>query len=185
MNPPSFHQQQRGVTLVELVVCIILLGIAASAMLTAFGNMMASSADPLWHNKSLKLGQLYLDEILAKAYDETTPLGGLPAATTIDCSALGEDDGTGPNDEIDERGDRTLYDDVDDYNMAAYDRPVSLISSLDSSYDDYRVQVTVTCDGGSVGASGNEHAKRITVSVRAPNQDPAKPMVFSVYKGNY
>lgn len=175
--------QQRGVTLIELVISIVLLGIAASAVLTAFGNMMASSADPLWHNKSLKLGQLYLDEILAKAYDEISPLGGLPVATTIDCSALGEDDGVGPEDEIDERGDRTLYDDVDDYDSLTDAPPVSLVDSLDGSYAAYSVQVTVVCDGGSVNASGNEHAKLITVRVLAPNQ--SNPMVFSAYKGNY
>lgn len=173
MSVPSFQQKQRGVTLVELVVCIVLLGIAASAMLTAFGNMMASSADPLWHNKSLKLGQLYLDEILAKAYDDTTPLGGLPVATAIICASIGPDTGE----------DRASYDDVDDYNMADYDRPVSLISALDDSYDDYQVQVTVECDGDSVSASDDSHAKLIIVRVLAPNQ--SDPMVFSAYKGNY
>lgn len=164
--------QQRGVTLVELVVCIVLLGIAASAMLTAFGNMMASSADPLWHNKSLKLGQLYLDEILAKAYDETTPLGGVPASTTIACPPAGPEEGS-----------RELYDDVDDYDGIDGAPPVSLMGNLDSSYASYVVSVSVTCDGINAGTGLLSHAKLITVSVLAPGQ--SQPMAFSVYKGNY
>lgn len=175
-------QKQRGVTLIELVVCIVLLGIAASAMLTAFGNMMASSSDPLWHNKSLKLGQLFLDEILGKAYDETTPLGGLPVATSIDCNSLGPDDGVGPSDEIDEGASRELFDDVDDYH-GIENTPENLLDNLGDSYDDYSVKVSVECDGDNASASVFSHAKLITVSVLAPNQ--SQPMVFSAYKGNY
>lgn len=185
MSLLSFQQKQRGVTLIELVICIALLGIAASAMLTAFGNMMAASSDPLWHNKSLKLGQLYLDEILAKAYDESTPLGGLPAFTAIDCTARGPDDGSGGADEIDEGNDRELFDDVDDYDGVADKPPLSLIGNLDDSYLNYSVKVTVECAGTSVGASVDNQAKKITVHIVAPNQDPDRPMVFSAYKGNY
>lgn len=164
-------QKQRGVTLIELVICIVLLGIAASAMLTAFGNMMASSSDPLWHNKSLKLGQLFLDEILGKAYDDATPLGGLPVAAVIDCNALGP-----------EEADRASFDDVDDYH-GIENVPENLLDNLDSSYANYSVKVSVTCDGDNAGASVFSHAKLITVSVLAPGQ--SQPMVFSAYKGNY
>src|SRR3990167_6572247 len=171
MNLPSFQQKQRGVTLIELVVCIVLLGIAASAMLTAFGNMMASSSDPLWHNKSIKLGQLFLDEILGKAYDDATPLGGVPVATTIDCLALGP-----------EEADRASFDDVDDYH-GIENAPKDQFDNFLANYANYSVKVSVTCDGDSVGASDNSHAKLIAVSVLAPNQ--SQPMVFSAYKGNY
>lgn len=183
MSMPSFQKKQRGVTLIELVICIVLLGIAASAMLTAFGNMMASSSDPLWHNKSIKLGQLFLDEILGKAYDETTPLGGLPVATVIDCNTLGPDDGVGPGDEIDEGNSRVLFDDVDDYH-GIENAPENLTDDLRASYANYSVKVSVTCDDDNVvGASDTSNAKKITVSVLAPSQ--SQPMEFSAYKGNY
>jgi len=165
--------KQQGVTLVELVISIVIMSIAMVAMMNSFSVSMSHSADPLWRNKTLKLAQLYLDEILSKAYDENTPLGGIPALTTPSCASLGPD-GTEA---------RADYDDVDDYHGISNQTPVSLVGSLDSSYDDYSVSVTVECDtAGNVSASGNNHAKKITVEVTPPN---SSTMTFAAYKGNY
>ncbi len=170
-----FGKRQRGLSLVELVVTIVLLGIVASAMAWAFASQIKSSTSPLWHGKAMKLGQLYLDEILSKAYDHNTPLGGLPPVASPPCALLGPESGET----------RLTYNDVDDYNGIGDMPPVSLIGTLDSSYNDYGVKVTVECDGAAVGASGNTHAKLITVSILPPAHLSNQPMVFSVYKGNY
>lgn len=168
--------KQQGVTLVELVISIVIISIAMVALMSSFSLSMSHSADPLWRNKALKLGQLYLDEILAKKYDEHTPIGGLPFVADPSCVTLGPD-GAAPNQET-----RETFDDVDDYHGITDSVPLSLTSTLDSSYDDYRISITVVCDGNDVGASGNNHAKIITVSVTPPNQSPIS---FAAYKGNY
>jgi len=173
----GYPEKQQGVTLVELVISIVILSIAMVSMMTFFSTSMSRSADPLWHNKTLKLGQLYLDEILAKKYDELTPMGGLPFVVTPDCAGLGPDS-LGAGTET-----RASFDDVDDYHGILNSAPVSLTGAgLDSSYDDYRISITVACDGSDVGASGNAHAKIITVQVTAPNQ---KTVTFAAYKGNF
>jgi len=169
----SFIKQQ-GVTLVELVISIVVLSIAMVAMMNSFSLSMSHSADPLWRNKALKLGQLYLDEILAKKYDESTPIGGIPAVPAPLCSSLNSDGET-----------RETYDDVDDYNGTDDLPPENLTNSIDASYALYRVTVEVTCDGDTVGATGgtaDNNAKKITVIVTPPGQSP---MTFSAYKGNY
>jgi MSHA pilin protein MshD len=168
--------KQQGVTLVELVISIVILSIAMVTLMSSFSLTMSHSADPLWRNKTLKLGQLYLDEILAKKYDELTPIGGLPFIVSPSCASLGPD-GAPPIGET-----RATYDDVDDYHGITNSVPTSLTASLDSSYDNYRVTITVACDGTDVGASGNNHAKLITVIVTPPNQNP---FTFAAYKGNY
>jgi len=168
-------RRQRGVTLVELVISIVIISIAMVAVLNSFSFSMSQSADPLWRNKSLKLAQLYLDEILAKNYDDATPVGGLPEVSNPDCSSLGPEGGET----------RATYNDVDDYHAPTPVVPESLTGTLDSSYDDYRVAVVVTCDGDTVGASGtvsDNHAKKITVIVTPPGQNPIS---FAAYKGNY
>ena len=171
--------KQQGGTLVELVISIVVLSIAMVAMMNSFSLSMSHSADPLWRNKSLKLAQLYLDEILAKNYAENTPLGGLPFVPNPDCDNL----------QSDGEASRALYNDVDDYNgttTGVTDKPpVSINGSLDASYADYSVSVLVTCDDGAVGAMGvepNDNAKKITVTVTPPNQSP---MTFAAYKANY
>lgn len=172
----SLHQA--GVTLVELVISIIILSIAMVALMNAFSVSMLNSADPLWRNKTLKLAQSYLDEILAKNYDHTTPVGGMPYVETPDCTNLGPDG----------LEDRESFNDVDDYDDIDNEVPTSLIASLDSSYNAYRVSVEVVCVGDQVGAvdkdngADSDQAKKITVTITPPGQDA---IPFAAYKGNF
>lgn len=161
-------QLQRGMTLVEMVISIVLMSIAITAVLSAFSSSMGRSSDSLWKNKSLKLAQLYLDEILSKKYDSNTPLGGIPAPASVNCNVPAGG------------GNRALFDDVDDFN-GIDDNPPRLVSGVLANYTGYRVQVTVSCAGTEVGVAAN-NAKRITVTITPPNQSP---MPFSVYRGNY
>ena len=163
---------QAGVTLVELVISMVIISVALVAVLNSFGFLVSKSADPLWRNKSLKLAQLYLDEILARSYDDATPVGGVPPVASPSCSGLGPESGEA----------RATFNDVDDYNGVDDSPPVSLIGSIDSSYSSYRVQVTVTCDGSTVSASGNSHSKKILVQVTPPRE---RPIAFAAYKGNF
>ena len=172
--------KQRGVTLVELVISIVVLSIAMVALMNAFSVSMSSSGDPLWRNKTLKLAQLYLDEILAKRYDENTPLGGLPFVVSPSCSGLGPDSG---------EANRADFDDVDDYHDPVAKVPVSLTGSLDASYDNYTVAITVECDDNTVvgaldsaGSISAAQAKKISVTITPPNQPS---LTFAVYKGNF
>lgn len=163
-------QKQNGMTLVEMVISIVLISIAVTAVLSAFSSSMGRSSDPLWKNKSLKLAQLYLDEILSKKYDVSTPLGGIPAslpsAVSCDVPFAG--------------GNRGIFDHVDRFN-GVNDMPPALVTGALSDYAGYRVTVLVTCAGSEVGVANN-NAKRITVTVTPPNQSP---MPFSVYRGNF
>lgn len=164
--------RQRGVTLVELIISIVIISIAMIAVLNAFSLSVSHSADPLWQNKSLKLAQLYLDEILAKNYDDATPLGGIPPVASPGCGSLGDEAGES----------RATYDDVDDYHGITDSPPVSLVGGIDASYNAYSVSVSVSCDGSTVGASGNSHAKKIVVTITPPGQSA---LAFAAYKGNY
>lgn len=161
---------QSGVTLVELVISITIISIAIVAILTAFSGSMGRSADPLWRNKTMKLAQLYLDEILSKPYDDSTPLGGVPASTTADRCVIS-----------DEGQARAEYDDVDDYDVITNALPSSLTGNMDS-YAQYRVSISVSCSGNGVNATSNQDAKLITVTITPPNQ---LAMSFSVYRGNF
>ena len=170
MKLSKAQAKQKGMTLVEMVISIVLISIAMTAMLTAFSTSMGRSADPLWKNKSLKLGQAYLDEILSKKYDANTPLGGIPAATSISCNVAGPGGGG-----------RETYDDVDDYNGLSDKPPKLVTNSSMTGYDDYTVEVSVVCAGTDVGVS-NDNAKLITVTVVPPNNSS---MPFSAYRGNF
>ncbi|EQD55149.1 MshA pilin protein MshD [mine drainage metagenome] len=88
MNTRFFHRQ-RGFSLVELVITIVVIAIALTAVLLALDTATRSSANPMAETQAIAIGQAYLEEIQSKSY---APLP-CPAPCT-----------------------RSDYNDVDDYN---------------------------------------------------------------------
>jgi MSHA pilin protein MshD len=59
---------QRGMTLVELVLAIVIVGIAAAALFGAMASITGRSADPMLRQQSLAIAESYLEEILLKDF---------------------------------------------------------------------------------------------------------------------
>lgn len=161
--------KQMGVTLIELVITIVVLGIALSAMISSLSTGIAQSANPLWESRSLELTQAYLDEILAMKFDGTQSAGG--GVITGGCAI--SDDGQL----------RREFDDIDDYNGLLDAPPVLIESSLDmTTYGEFSVAITVTCSGTELGLVDDSLAKRITITVTVPG---GVTRSIAVYKGNF
>ncbi|EKD39253.1 MAG: hypothetical protein ACD_75C00463G0003 [uncultured bacterium] len=139
--PTSLLIKKQGFTLVEIVITIVILGAVAGIMVPFF-NAITHSPDPVIRERAISLGQAMMDEIMAKRWDENTPMGGGPIITQetlapsgtscIPCdgnrlycfacrnpgyapgtaSSLGLDAGDATPDPTDRRN----WDDVDDYN---------------------------------------------------------------------
>ena len=164
---PFSVRRQRGLTLVELVITIVVISIALYTSLQAFSYFSGRSADALNQTRMLDLTQLYLDEILAKRWDEASGAGGAPVY--VGCRIT--NDG--------ESRSRALFDDVDDYHNLS-DKPALADQSLATLYADFTVNVQVSCDN-SVGVNNNG-AKRIELEIRSPQGDRAR---YAVYRGNF
>jgi len=118
----------RGFTLIEIVITIVILG-AVAGILVPFFNAIVHSPDPVIRERAISLGQAMMDEIMAKRWDEKTPVGGGPICTTGE-SGVGRSNGTYaltvcPDLTADDRNASTIfsdgearinYDDVDDYD---------------------------------------------------------------------
>ena len=113
-----------GFTLIEIVITIVILG-AVTGILVPFFNAIVHSPDPEIRERAISLGQAMMDEIMAKKWDQNTPLGGGPICTEespnlttrpklIDACVTKATTSTSLG--ADGQTDRTLYDDVDDYN---------------------------------------------------------------------
>ncbi len=111
-------RRQAGTTLIELVISIVIVSIAVSAVLMALSMTVGYSADPMVRQQAIAIAEAYLEEIALKAFDDP--------------------------DGIDGEANRTLYDDVDDYNglvdVGARDQFNAALTGL----DDYTVTVAVT-----------------------------------------
>lgn len=161
-----------GFTFIELLITIIVIGIALSALMSALSTSVIQGATPLWEGKALALGQAYMDEIVPLRFDDQSPEAGGEVAA-----------GLSPCDISNEGQSRNLFDDVDDYNGVNDQPPTLLQSSFNmSSYANYAVSISVSCAGDELGLSALHLAKRITLNIIGPS---GEVRTLSVYRGNF
>jgi MSHA pilin protein MshD len=165
---PKFfaYKQMKGFSLIELVITIVVLGIALSALSGSIFSSVGRNADPLWQSKATQLSQAYLDEILSMRYQEASPLGG---GSIGSCAEEGPEEGV---------GNRSLYDDVDDYD-GLNETADFLDTTTPSSYTGYTVDIEVDCvDHLNAGSTSS---KLIVVTITSP---ASQSLVFSVFRAD-
>jgi MSHA pilin protein MshD len=112
---------QRGLSLVELLVFIVVVGIAVSGVLSVYSLNVRSSADPMLRKQALAVAESLLEEVLAKPYTYCDPddanvetatssaIGPLGCATTPEVM--------GPENPSETRyANLTPFDNVNDYD---------------------------------------------------------------------
>lgn len=160
----SSRKHASGASLVELIVAIVIIGIALPAVLAGIARITRSSADPMILAQASAIAEAYLEEILLKDYEQ-------PGGTCAAPSAEGETD-------------RGLFDDVDDYHSAG-----AYLAARDQNGmpgpANYEVRVTITCaDLGPITAASGD-AKRIEVAVRNTAFGGGDVAVLSGYRARY
>ena len=136
------HRHQRGLTLIELILSMVVLGIGIAFFLSAFGSSLRTSADPMQRKQALSIAESMLHEIASRSY--ANPTGGFTGAAT--------------------QANRALFDDIGDYHGFATTGIYSIDGSAIASLSGYDVSVTVAAATlASVPASD---ARLITVTVQ-------------------
>lgn len=131
---------QRGLTLVELIVSMVIISVALGGVLMVMNFTVSRSADPMIQHQAVAIAESYMEEIVLQRYNN--PTGGYTGTT------------------------RNLFDDVTDYHglidAGAKDQNGDPILGLEN----YTVNVTVAApaDFGPVG--GVVQARKITVRVQ-------------------
>jgi MSHA pilin protein MshD len=184
---------QRGVTLIELIAVIVILAISLAGVTAAISGALSRNADVMLETRAVALAQSYLDEILARRFDEHSAPRGIPPCRT-NCTlqaSFGPDGGETA---------RADYDDVDDYHglnegFGQVNPLRDAEGNLRTGYDEFRVQVSVRyLELGSGGAEENlatapndltdeQDAKLITVTISHASNSTG--WQFSVYKANF
>lgn len=60
--------KQRGVTLVELIMTIVIVGVAVAGILVVFTNTIVKSADPMIQHQAIAIAEAYMEEILLRPF---------------------------------------------------------------------------------------------------------------------
>ncbi|BCR06397.1 hypothetical protein DESUT3_34660 [Desulfuromonas versatilis] len=131
--------RERGVTLVELIISIVIIAVALSGVLMVINQTTSHSVDPMLQHQAVAIAESYLEEVLLH------PCG--PDTTPV------------------HPGGRATFDNVADYNnlpdAKVRDQNGALIGALDPNYS-----VTVTVAADNLGPAGNQvSASRVTVTV--------------------
>jgi len=67
--------QQRGVTLVELILSMVIISIALVGIFSVINLTVSHSADPVVEHQALAIAESYLEEILLQAYSGSASIG--------------------------------------------------------------------------------------------------------------
>jgi len=135
---PVFNRQA-GVTLVELLVSIVIVSIAASAVLGLLSMTTAASADPMIRHQAAAIAEAYLEEILLKPL--TDPDGVDGEGTRADFDDLDDYDGLSDAGARDQFGNSLTG--LGNYNVAVAVTPSSALPGVPLA-DALRVDVVVT-----------------------------------------
>ncbi len=192
MSKATNHQ--KGFTLIESIIGIIILGFALLILVTGVFSSASKSHQATYQSQAAALGHSVMTDILSRQFDEQSdPNGGQYRCGEIisnivisDCSTnLGSDTGETSAD---------TFNDVDDF-MGCWGDAVQCTSGLTnyplnqlidpSSADEYKnFTVEITVAYADVDGSGDAITpyKKIEITLFAGNH---AQYTFSAYRGNY
>lgn len=152
MKPLRLHRDERGFTLIDLILVIIIVAIAIPPMLTLFIQAVSGSTFGVTVSRANALASTLREEIQSKKWDESAPPPSL---------ILGPETGES----------RATFDDVDDFDGLDESPPRDSQGAILAGFTGFRQQVSVcyvantdfdTCIGGPT------MYKQVTVTVTGP-----------------
>lgn len=170
--------KQRGVTLIELIIGIVVLGIALSLITSVLGPLYSKTIDP-WHQvRAAELGQSLMNEMMSRRFDKNSFKDG----SLLRCGEMNaEVCSTIP---VNSAINRAAFTGIEDYNgyTATGDAIVDATDdNLTGLYRQYTLTVAVT--NAAFDSTGLIPLQRlITITVTTPTGSSLK---FTAYKGNW
>ncbi|MFN7085120.1 MAG: prepilin-type N-terminal cleavage/methylation domain-containing protein [Burkholderiales bacterium] len=170
----------RGLTLVELIVSIVIIGVGVAGIVLVFNTTVRASVDPLLQKQALAVAEALLEEVQLMPYTYCDP------DDTNAETALGADDCSGgsggPNNESRDplgaesgetrTGAVTPFDNVSDYHGFGLSGITDIVGNAIQGLEGYSAQITVTKQGvaavGAVAEIPDSEALLITVTVTGP-----------------
>ena len=160
----GLRSRARGASLIELLIAIVVVGLAVTGVLSVTTLTVGHSADTLARKQALAIGETLLEEIAARPFTWCDPDDSKATGATgvADCAAQPENLGpeTGET-----RYANPFFDNVNDYRGFAMNAGiVGLDGAAVPGLGDYSASVNVSQAGESFGLAASE-ALRIDVSV--------------------
>ncbi|RZJ10696.1 MAG: type II secretion system protein [Rubrivivax sp.] len=161
-------RRARGLTLIELLMFIVVVGIALAAMLRVFTSATAASADPIIRRQQLAVAESLLREVQAMplTWCDPSDANADTAASSGGCASLPEV--TGPESGQTRYG-PAYFNNVNDYAGFAMTGIRDLSNTVVSGLAGYSAGVVIAAGALSSLPAGGGEALQITVTVTGPD----------------
>lgn len=162
------QKPERGFTLVELLIFIIVVSIGLLGSIMVFSTAVRGSADPMIRKQALNHAEAMLREVMQKDF-QNDAADAINGSNVLGCTPT-----TNPACALNSPALRSNYNDVDDYDT--YNQPVTTLAggAIPGVACTQAVQV-------AVGALNGQNGKFITVTAVCG----AETIVLTGFRGNY
>ena len=157
----------RGLSLVELLIFIVVVGSALAGVLQVFLQSTRASADPMLRRQALSIAESLLEEVMLMPFTfcSSNDANVETATSTAGCAsgadALGPEAG-------EPRGAAPQFDNVNDYHGYSMNGIVDITNTAVSGLSAYSASVNVAAAALGTIAAASGDALRITVTVTGP-----------------
>lgn len=158
--------RSRGVTLIELIVFIVIVGVALAGLFAAFNTMTAASADPQVRKQVLAIAESLMEEVQLMPFTFCDPddPAAATATSTAGCATI---EGMGVEGGETRYSAITRFDNVSDYHGFAMAGGIQDITNTTiTGLGAYSASVTVTQAG--LGGIAAADALLISITVTGP-----------------
>lgn len=166
---PASHRRLRehGLTLIELLLFVVVVGIALSAMLRVFTTATLASADPMIRRQQLAIAESLLREVelMPFTWCDPTDANVETATSASGCATLAES--SGPEAGQTRYGPTNYFNNVNDYAGFSMTGIRDAANAAVAGLSGYSASVAVAAAALDTVASTD--ALRITVTVTAPD----------------
>lgn len=169
--------EQRGLSMIELMVFIVIVGIAVTGVLSVYSSVTRTSVDPMVRKQALAVAESLLEEVLSKPYTYCDPddaqadtatsatIGPAGCATTTEAALVPEAGET-------RYSNTTPFDNVNDYNGFFMDSSTAGIRDLSDNaiqgLGAYSALIVVQNSAGAFNGIPANETLRVTVTVTGP-----------------
>lgn len=181
---------QRGITLVELIVFIVVVSVGIAGVLSTIGPMVRDSANPMIRKQMMAVAESLLLEILRQPFTYCDPddSAAISATSTAGCTGgavSSQDKGgaalTSPTPAGEARLAAPLFDNVADYGGYAQNPVTDIVGA--NAMAGYGVAVTVNRAGAAFGLAPGD-ALHVSVTVNFAG-GPEGPLTLDGYRFRY
>ncbi len=170
INSAAAHRLQAGISLIEVVIFIVILGIGIAGLTSLMGSVVRDSANPMLQKQSVAIAESMLEEIMLQPYTICDPAAYHHDTGTCDhAEATGPIDGGLTQTRFDPGASFNNVNDYHGYNSTGI-RSINDGTTVIAGLENYSVAVAVVEANGEFPAAsvtaGN--ALRIDVTVTDP-----------------